>query len=261
MEASVIRAKLDLAVRLYDTTTGATVDERNVVFLRDGVPVRPESRGAGVYVFINTGREDFLMQIDVFGYDRYETSVRYEELDERLPVCYVFLMPSENTLSGRYTLSFSGTLPFLKSIEAVNLNRTVCVTGDHNTRTNVLSVFHPQGGMINLEEYIYGLLSQDKTSYEKIEVEKMVTQKQVQLKIPANKDSEKTSAKLLIPKIAPNLAIARIVHGIVQGDGTHTRYLIRVRDDGIDTRYLVRYEVREEVRFQVVDFHDQEVLQ
>ena len=264
MAASVIRAKLDLAVRLYDTTTGATVDERNVVFLRDGVPVRPESRGAGVYVFINTGREDFLMQIDVFGYDRYETSVRYEELDERLPVCYVFLMPSENTIRGKYTLSFSGTLPFLKSIEAVNLNRSICVTGDHNTRTNVLSVFHPSGGMISLDEYIYGLLSADKTSYEKIEVEKMVTQKQVQLKIPANKaegHSDEVPKKKEVPKIAPNLAIARIVHGIVQGEGKDTKYLIRVRDDGIDTRYLVRYEVEEEVRFQVVDFHDQEVLQ
>ena len=128
MAASVIRAKLDLLIRLYDTTTGATVDERNVLFMRDGVPVRPESRGAGVYVFINTGREDFLMQIDVYGYDRYRTVIRYEELDEGLPACYVFLMPSENTIRGRNTLSFSGTLPFLKSIEAVNLNRSLCQT-------------------------------------------------------------------------------------------------------------------------------------
>ena len=94
MAASVIRAKLDLLVRLFDTTTGATVDERNVLFMRDGVPVRPESRGAGAYVFINTGREDFLMRISVRGYEDYEVKVCYEEMDERLPVCNVFLMPS-----------------------------------------------------------------------------------------------------------------------------------------------------------------------
>ena len=32
MAASVIRAKLDLLIRLVDTTTGAQVTERNIVF-------------------------------------------------------------------------------------------------------------------------------------------------------------------------------------------------------------------------------------
>ena len=246
MAASVIRAKLDLCVRLFDTTTGATVDERNVLFMRDGVPVRPDSRDTGTYVFINTGREDFLMRIQVYGYDSYEVAVHYEELDERLPVCYVFLMPSENTLRGRNTLSFSGTLPFLKKIEAVSLHRTICLTGDRNARTGDISVFHPAGGTIELNEMIYGLLSADKQSYERIEIEKMISPKSVRLKRP------------LEGTFAPNLPIVRIVTGVVQDDG---KYLLRVQDDGEDTRYLVRYEVGEEVRFQVVDFHDQEVLQ
>ena len=246
MAASVIRAKLDLLVRLFDTTTGATVDERNVLFMRDGVPVRPESRGAGAYVFINTGREDFLMRIEVYGYDEYETSVRYEELDDGLPVCYVFLMPSENTLRGRNTLSFSGTLPFLKKIEAVNPNKSICVTGDRNARTGEISVFHPSGGAIELDEVVYGLLSADKQSYERIEIEKMVSPKLIRLKRP------------LEGAFAPNLPIARIIYGVVQEDG---KYTLRVQDEGENTRYLVRYEVGEEVRFQLVDFHDQEVLQ
>ena len=63
----------------------------------------------------------------IYGYDEYETSVRYEELDDGLPVCYVFLMPSESTSLGRDILSFSGTLPFLKEIEAVNLNKSLCI--------------------------------------------------------------------------------------------------------------------------------------
>ena len=41
MAASVIRAKLDLLIRLVDTTTGAQVTERNIVFKRDGIPVIP----------------------------------------------------------------------------------------------------------------------------------------------------------------------------------------------------------------------------
>ena len=246
MAASVIRAKLDLLVRLYDTTTGATVDERNIVFMRDGVPVRPESRGAGIFVFINTGREDFLMRIAVFGYEEYEISVRYEELDDGLPTCNVFLMPSENTPRGRNTLSFSGTLPFLKKIEAVNLNKTLCLTSDINRRTGDISLFRPSAGRIDLDEDRYGLLSADKKSYETIEIEKMITPQSVRLKHP------------LKGEFAPNLPIARIVYGIVHEDG---EYLLRVCDDGENTRYLVRYEVGDEVRFQEVNLHDQEVLQ
>ena len=248
MAASVvIRAKLDLAVRLFDTTTGATVDERNVFFMRDGVPIRPESRGAGTYVFINTGREDFLMRIEVYGYERYEVNVRYEELDGGMPVCNVFLMPSENTPRGRYTLSFSGTLPFLKKIEAVNLNRSLCLTAGMDRRTGDISLFHPQGGRIQLDEDFYGLLSADKKSYERIEIEKMISPQSVRLKHP-----------LADGAFAPNLPISRIVYGIVHDDG---EYLLRVSDDGEDTRYLVRYEVGDEVRFQEVNMHDQEVLQ
>ena len=246
MAASVIRAKLDLVIRLYDTTTGATVDERNVLFMRDGVPFRPESRGAGTFVLINTGREDFLMRIEVKGYERYEISVRYEELDDGMPACDVFLMPSENSLRGRNTLSYSGTLPFLKSIEAVNLNAVLCTTTEMNPRNGVLSLYHPRGGSIRLDERCYGLLSADKKSYEKIEVEKMITPRSVQLKTP------------LKGSFSPNLSIVRIVKGIVHDDG---RYLLRVRDDGADTRYLVRYEAGDEVRFMEVDMNDQEVLQ
>ena len=245
MPAFVIRAKLDLLVRLFDTTTGATVDERNVIIMRNGVPARPESRGAGMFVFINTGREDFLMQIEVTGYERYEARVRYEELDERLPACNVFLMPSENTSKGRYTISFSGTLPFLKKIEAVNLNRFLCLTADMNPRTGAISLFQPQGGRIQLDEEYYGLLSTDRKSYERIEVEKMISPQSVRLKHP------------LTGAFAPNLPISRIVYGIVHEDGG---YLLRVCDDGENTRYLVRYEVGEEVRFQEVDLKDQEVL-
>ena len=245
MGASVIRARLDLMVRLFDTTTGASVDEKNVMFMRDGVPVRPESRGAGVYVFINTGREDFLMQIDVYGYDRYRTVIRYEELDEGLPACYVFLMPSENTIRGRNTLSFSGTLPFLKSIEAVNLNRSLCQTGDLNKRTGELSVFSPSGGVAAFDEVLYGLLSADKTNYERIEVEKMISPKSVKLKRTPE------------GAVTPNLPIARIVYGTVKENGD---YILRVLNEGENTRYLVRYEVGEEVRFQEVDFNVQEVL-
>ena len=62
MDASVIHQKLDLLIRLIDTTTGAVVEEKNVRFFKDGEAVRPIRRGSGNYVFLNTGRKDVIHQ-------------------------------------------------------------------------------------------------------------------------------------------------------------------------------------------------------
>ncbi len=245
MAASVLRARLDLLVRLFDTTTGANVEERTIVFKRDGIPVRPEPRDPGTYVFINTGREDFLMQIEVFGYEIYKTEVRYEELDERLPECDVFLMPSESMSRGEKMLSFSGTLPFLKKVEAVCLTRPVCIAKEFNAKTKDLTVFVNTGGRVSLNDRYYGLLCADKKSYEKIEVEKNISLQSVRLGGPIQEEQ------------ISNLPIMRVIFGSVSENGD---YLLRVRDTGDGMRYLVRYEVGDEVRFMEMDFKDQEKL-
>ncbi|MCR5748250.1 MAG: hypothetical protein K6G03_11130 [Lachnospiraceae bacterium] len=244
MSAFVFGSKLDLLVLLYDTTTGALIEERNIVFKRDGLPVRPEFRAAGTYIFINTGREDFLMRIEIPGYEVYECRVCYEELDERIPECDVFLMPSENISRGN-VLSFSGTLPFLKKVEAVRLSMPVCQFHEYNKKNSILLVFGNSSGTANLSNKYYGILREDKMSYEKIEVEKRISPLSVRLKEPLQEE------------FASNLPIMRVIFGYVAEDG---RYLLRVRDDGGDSRYLVRYEVNEEVKFQVVDFLSQEGL-
>ena len=97
-----------------------------------------------------------------------------------------------------------------------------------------------------LDEDYYGLLSEDRKSYERIEVEKMISPQSVKLKSPLQEE------------VVPNLPITRIVYGVADTDGN---YLLKVNNNGPDTRYLVRYVVGEEVRFQEVDFNDQEDLQ
>ncbi|MBO6147327.1 MAG: hypothetical protein J6O70_07120 [Lachnospiraceae bacterium] len=239
MSASVFGSKLDLLVRLTDTTTGAAVTERNIVFKRDGMPVIPEPRDPGTYIFINTGREDFLMRIEVFGYEVYETRVRYEELDVRIPECDVFLMPSESMSKGEKVLSFSGTLPFLKKIEAVCLDRPVCFAKDFNVKTRELTAFVNAGGRVSLNDRYYGMLKADRASYEKIEVETSVTPQSVRLK------------EVIGEEQISNQPVMRVVFGSVREDG---EYMLKVRDSGQSLRYLVRYELEDEVRFSEVDF-------
>ena len=236
--ASVISSRLDLLVRLIDTTTGAAVEERNVLFLRDEREVRPESRGSGTYIFINTGREDFLMQIKVFGYEDAEVSVNYAELEERMPAVDVFLIPSENTKKGSPVLSFSGNLPLLESIEAVNIMRPLCQGGEYNKKGNTLTVFGRTGGRIQLEDVWYGLLNTDKNEFEKIEVLGNASPQSVKLRNTPAED------------FVPNRQMMRIIFGRVSQNGD---YLLRVRDDGKDQIHLIRYVVKGEVKFKTVD--------
>ena len=245
MEASVISARLDLLIRLIDTTTGALVDERNILFTRDGEPVKPAARGVGTYVFINTGREDFLMQIKVYGYEDYEKEVRYEDLDSRLPEMNIFLMPSESMFKGEKLLSLSGTLPFLKTLEAVNLNRPLCICNEYDVKKKTMKVFSTGSGRTDLSDIYYGLLLPGKQSYEKIEVTGNAAPQSVQLK------------EALQEEFTSNSPLFRVVFGSVSPDGS---YLLRVRDDATDIRYLVRYTVNDEVRFQTVDFRNMEAL-
>ena len=242
MEAfAVIKAKLDLLVRLVDTTTGATVDERNVLFMRDESQVRPDDRGSGTYVFINTGREDFLMRIKVSGYEEYVTRVRYEELDPNIPECIAFLIPSEKANKGEGFFSLSGNLPFLEALEAVNLSRIACTANEYNKKKLLLNVFSSAGAWVTLENRNYGLLQPDKQSYEKIEVLGNEGPQYIRLKSPLEKE------------FTSNLPIMRIIFGSVNENGD---YLLRVRDDGGDQTYLIRFVVNGEVKFQVVDFYE-----
>ncbi len=242
--ASVFGARLDLLVRLVDTTTGAAVNERNVLFYRNDQQIRPESRGDGNYVFINTGRESFLMRVEVFGYERYRVFVDYGLLDEDMPSLDAFLMPSENVFRSHGLISFQGTLPFLKTIEAVNLSLPVCRLASFDPKTRRMEVF-TEGDFANLSSRFYGLLDAGGTKYEKIEVRKIIAAKSVCLK---EKITEEFTA---------NSPIARIVFGTVSEQG---EYLLRVSDDAEKLRYLVRYEVGDEVRFQTIDFRAMEEL-
>ncbi len=238
MNASVIRFRLDLLVRLIDTATGGSVEERNVRFFRDGKAVRPIARGGGNYVFLNCGREDFELEVRVYGYDPFRMPVRYEALEDAMPVTEAFLIPSENGSGGHPVLGLSGCLPGIQSIQAVNVNATCCCISEFDERRRIMKLFgvHRSG----MDGIYYGLIHPDRQDYEPFAVQKEI-----------GKDSVKIDHPLKEP-FAVNAPISRIIFGSVTDRGD---YCIRVRDDREHLLHLVRYVVGDETRFQMVDFH------
>ena len=179
---TVISAKLSLAVRLFDTTTGREVSETDIRFLIDGDHVVPMRKESSVFVFVNLCKEDFLMQINVYGYDRMEMQVKRSELDEKLPMLYVFLMPSEKNHIGGDVLEVNGTLSGLEYIEAINLSRPMCIFQSEvkkrdSTKLNLLPLV--PGGGVRLDRLRYAILNEAEGRYDCFSVYEQDTQTSV----------------------------------------------------------------------------------
>ncbi|MCR5503811.1 MAG: hypothetical protein K6F53_12470 [Lachnospiraceae bacterium] len=241
----MIRAKLGLLIRLIDTTTGAAVEESNVRFFVNGQMARPAPRGNGSFVFINIERTDFSLSVRVYGFEEASVEVRFEELDDRIPTCDIFLIPSEKNAKGETVIGIFGNLPFLEAIEAIDLNRPLCRISDFTEKTRKMTVIKQTGRMLDMNDGHYGLLKADMKSYEKFVVSGTDVAQHLILKEP------------LTDPYTVNAPIGRIVFGQTDGAGN---YLLRVRDDSKTLVYLVRYVVKGEVRFRQVDFHDPETF-
>lgn len=240
---TVITAKLSLAVRLLDTTTGLELSETNVSFYIGGMKVIPMKKGSGTYVFVNMGREDFLMRICANGFDDYDVEVKYETLDPILPILDAFLMPSEKNRNGGYVLKINGTLSKLEYLEAINLNRpsgafqSVLVKKDV-ARMNVLPT--SPGGGVALENMAYVLLAGNSERYETFIVKEQDKPTSVLLKAPLQYEHEL------------NDRIYRIIYGRVDPEG---KFILKVRDDSVNLDYLLHFKVGDDEYLRHIDFH------
>lgn len=240
--ASIIQYKLDLAIDLIDTTTGNTVLQRDVTFLRNGVEVKPIARGGGKYVFINSGRENASFTVKVYGYEIAEFEVLYEELNEGLPMKQVFLIPLENTMQGEPVLTLSGNLPGLQKIEAVPYEQATRKLSSYDERKRIMTLFM-QGANQTMDDAYYGLVHLDKMDYEPFEVLKNVKEQSYKIKAP------------LAEAFSTNSPIVRVIFGQVSSDGD---YILRLRDSSSNLPVIIRYVVNGEQKFKVVDFHELE---
>ncbi len=240
---TVIKASLSVAIHLIDTTTGKDIDESVVRFTREDIVLRPLYKGNGHWVFTNLGKEDFLMHINVRGYDEMDADIKYETLDPKLPILDVFLMPSEKNRVGGTVLEVYGTLPELEAIEGIYLNRPICSFGSVVEKRGVVTmnlIPRAAGGRINLESMKYALLSETKERYEVFEVLESETQTSV------------TIGSRIGEEHKVNETIYRIVYGRAGPDG---KFSLKVRDDSDQLPYLLRFVAKDGEYFRPIDFH------
>lgn len=241
----VITAKLSLAVRLVDTTTGRDLAENDVRFLKDGRFLHPIRKGNGLYVFVNTSREEFPMQINAYGYDPYDLEVDFDALDPRLPMIDIFLMPSEKNRLGGTVLKVYGTLSKLEYIEAVNLNSPIGLfqSAQEKKGTCTMNLLPVRaGGGCMLDAISYAVASETCERYDVFEVRQQNAPLSVILKEPLEKEH-----KL-------NDKIFRIVYGRAGPDG---QFVLKVRDDSSSLPYLLHFKAGEDEYFRKIDFSEE----
>uniref|UniRef100_UPI0040567171 hypothetical protein n=1 Tax=Agathobacter sp. TaxID=2021311 RepID=UPI0040567171 len=238
MKASVIRCTLDLLIRLIDTTTGAEVEERKVLFHKDGQRVYPVSRGSGNYVFLNSGRENCELEITVSGYETGKAAICYEQLDRQMPIQEVFLIPSEDIPGGQPVVTFSGRLSGIEEVQAVSLRTSDCSVHEFDERKRIIKLF--KNKKPEMDDIYYGLIHPEQKTYEPFTVVKVLSENSVKISQP------------LQEPFSVNSPVARVVFGNVTPEGD---YCIRVRDDSESLVYLIRYVKEGNVKFKVVDFH------
>ena len=242
MEEGKICYKLELMLRLIDTTTGIVVDEKDIHFQKDGKTVYAHTKGEGCFIFIGDCRENGLMQIEVYGFEPKKVWLDYEHLDSILPSMDIFLIPSENRQRGEALLTLTGTRSGLEAVEALHPGRPITSIRDFDAKKRVMTVLSPNRRM-NLENLSYGLLNVEQSSFQDIEIVEELTDKKVRLRKP------------LEAGYSPNAPICRIIYGQVEEDGS---YILRVRDDGSNLKYLVKYILNGDTRYKLIDFHELE---
>lgn len=242
---TVITAKLSLALRLIDTTTGKELQELDIRFYRGENILRPMRKGDATYVFVNEGREDFLMHITARGYDEADIQVTYEKLDQRLPMIDVFLMPSERNRVGGQVLEIHGSLSEPEYIEAINLNRPIALYHSIQQKKDIVKLTllpMTAGGGVVLDNMTYAMLDQAKERYDWFKVREQEAQLRVLLDGPPEGEH-----KL-------NDEIFRIIYGRAGPDG---RFTLKVRDDGSTLPYLIRFKTGGKVYYRHLDFHEE----
>lgn len=231
MADAEIRYKLDLIVRLVDTTTGRKVEQRQVLFKIEDEVVPLLRRDEGLYVLLNRGRNDMVLEVAATGYLPIKLNVCYEKLSKTFPEVEAPLIPEVNTNGYVDMLTLEGCCPGLTSIEAVSLKKSWGVVDSYQERRQTLRLYYSKP----LEENAYAIIHEQQQEFEEFQILKRQDKLSVKLAMP------------LATACRPEEKIARIVRGKVDANG---RYLLRVLEVGGGTEYLVRYVVDGKVTFK-----------
>lgn len=231
MADAEIHYKLDLIVRLVDTTTGRKVEQKQVLFQTEKQVLVFHRRDEGVYVLLNHGRTDMTLAIRVVGYLDTEIPICYEKLSPQFPEVEVPLIPEVGRNRFVDYLTLEGNRPGITSVAAVSLKKPHGVVIGYQPRRQSMKLYYAK----EFVEKSYAVIHEDSQEFEEFQIKKRLDKQELRLVSPLETDCK------------PEEKINRIIHGLVEPDG---HYILRVLEEAGGTDYLVRYVVNGQATFK-----------
>lgn len=243
MAVAVINHRLDLALRIIDTSTGRPVAGNELKLTRDDKPLYPMEKERGILIFPGLGRNDFILSVSSRHYEHMIIPIIYSELDEKLPIIDLHLIPSSTNTSPVPCLTLEGCMPGISELTAVKLGDSSCLIRELEPRKKLVSVFNPH--KLELDRTYYALVDPDKLCYERFRIENRVSDSSIKI------DHVFESEFNIYSPICP------VVFGKTAEDGS---YCLRVRDDAKSVKWLIGYKVGQEQHFVSLDLRDSRSL-
>lgn len=242
---SVFTYRLDLAVRLVDTTSGKTLPGRLANVFIDGDLFTPSVKPDECMVFQNIGKDAFHLTIQVKSYEDADLDIDLKKLSDKVPIIDLQMVPGKEALSSGRLFSLEGSLPGIQEIHGIRLGDRFCVIRNFDPKSKKLQIFNPHHR--SMERVEYALVNTAEKVFESFKVMKQVTE---QICVVDRK---------LTMKYQNDFPVTPLISGKVFPDG---RYCLRVRDEGIDARWLVSWNMTGEDKdhFQLVDFRKEETI-
>ena len=240
----VFTHRLDLALRLVDTTSGKNIPSTELTVLIDGDPATFGKKEDEILVFQQLHKRQFLLETRSRLFEDGAIEVDLDKLNKAEPLLELHLVPSREYPGAAPFLELTGMLPGLQELSAVHLSSKSCLIREFDLRRRQLQMFNPHH--LSLDRLEYGLVDPDQNVFEPFRILRQINDQTVKVD------------RVLETEFRNYFSIAPVVFGKVFPDG---RYCLRVRDQASDANWLVRWTCSGgEPQFRVLDFHDTAVL-
>lgn len=233
----VFTHRLELALRLVDTTSGRNISGQDVEVYADEKQIRFQEKNDLMLVFQGFEKRNFCLKVKSRIYETVEKQVDLDQLNPRMPLLELHLVPSKSYPGGTEFLSVEGVLPGIRELSAVRVGDNACLIREFDPRRKMVKLFNPH--RLSLERVRYALVDPDSNRYEPFQIVKQVDDQTI--KIDRGLEMSFRNYFPITPQII----------GLTKPDGT---YCLRMRDDGEEAKWLVRWVTEEEAQFRVIDF-------
>ncbi len=239
MTGEIVSHRLDLAVRLKNAVTGNPVTGGKAMFLKDGRSLGLKCKGGAEWAGVDTGRENFVLGVNVRGFEKTSVPVRYELLDQKLPLLEVPLIPEQTPWNAPSYLTLEGSLDNIEELQAVPLKGGDLYVVSYEERDRMISLYNPHKKILRLSTY--AVVNQKNQEFEMITVLKEAPDGRYQLARRLSKNLDGRS-----PFVHP-------VFGMVSCEG---QYLIRIPRYKDGTEWILRYVADGREYFRTTDLNE-----